>query len=284
MSPPPVAVTRRTLLAAAATALAARLAAAAGPTRPATRPRLRVLYLDGYPRWEYRYLRDLLVRHPDVAASLVLYSSPADPPRGADRAVAGVPVTADGWRDFDVLVVGDVDPRQLTTPEIEAMARFVERGGGLAMSAGPRFAPAAYRGTPLADALPVAAPDQPPVPPDGRRGFRLSRTAAGRRAACFRVWDDERENERFLTDEVAPLYWYSAGVAAKPGAVVWAEHPTDLAADGGKAPVVVAGDYGKGRAVFVGVDDTWRWRFRREVPFSKFWLGVFEHLRPAGAE
>ena len=33
---------------------------------------LRVLYIDGYPRWEYRYLKNLLVREPSIESSVML--------------------------------------------------------------------------------------------------------------------------------------------------------------------------------------------------------------------
>ena len=39
---------------------------------------LRVLFMEGYPRWEYRYLKNLLVREPTIESSVMLLSADRD--------------------------------------------------------------------------------------------------------------------------------------------------------------------------------------------------------------
>lgn len=39
---------------------------------------LRILYIEGYPRWEYRYLKNMLVREPSIEASVMLLSADRD--------------------------------------------------------------------------------------------------------------------------------------------------------------------------------------------------------------
>ncbi len=243
---------------------------------------VRVLYVEGYPRWEYRYLRQELIRDRSVEVSLLLTSADESFAQEGDRPIRRFPETLDELLEYDVLILGDVDPRQFTESQLQLMAEFVSRrGGGLGMIAGERHAPQAYRNTSIEPLLPVDISRT-----DGERsgaitrGWRPVLTAEGRASSLFRFYAEPSENERYLSERLQLLFWHLRGVTAKPGvAQVMAHHPTETGEDGRPVPIVVAGRFGAGRTLFMGIDETWRWRFyTQEQVFNSYWVQAIRYL------
>jgi uncharacterized membrane protein len=258
---------------------------------------INVLYVDGYPRWEYRYIKNGMIRDNTVNISCLLTSADVgfiqegdrpDPPDGPDRGkkfpgpIVRFPESIEELAPYDVVLFGDVDPRQFTDRQLQLLADFVgKRGGGFGMIAGPRWAPVAYRNSPLEAVLPVnishvLQDDPTQVITDG---FRPVPTAAGMASTIYRFFPDEQQNQRFLKEEMQPIFWYSRGVTRKSIAQVYAEHPFDIGPDGQKAPILVVGRYGAGRTLFSAIDDSWRWRFYTgEQIFNSYWVQQLRYL------
>jgi hypothetical protein len=71
------------------------------------------------------------------------------------------------------------------------------------------------------------------------------------------------------------MFWYYPVTKIKPAADVFLTHPSDRtpAPDDKPMPLLVGHHFGKGYVLFVGFDDTWRWRFNTaEKLFSRFWM------------
>ena len=147
--------------------------------------------------------------------------------------------------------------------------------------------PHAYRDTPLADMMPVVCEGPPPqagghvsgaVPPEADAG-------RSRQHPLFRFSTDEAENAE-IWNRLQPLYWYAKGYRRKLSAEVLAVHPDrpaepqpGSAARDENHPLVLQQFVGAGRVMFIGFDDTWRWRFRQdELRFNQFWLQTVRTL------
>ena len=125
--------------------------------------KINVLYVDGYPRWEYRYLKNEMMRDKTVNISCLLtsadpsFAQEGDPSsEGFPGPIKRFPESIEELMQYDVVLFGDVDPRQFTDAQLQLLKDFVsKRGGGFGMIAGPRYAPAAYRNTALEELLPV---------------------------------------------------------------------------------------------------------------------------------
>src|SRR5436305_11517132 len=102
---------------------------------PATRPaaKVRLLYVDGYPRWEYRYVSKAMIRDAGIDVSCLLTSAdagavqpadPADPKTGFPGPVDEFPRTMEEMLRYDVVLLGDVDPRQFTDKQLERITAF----------------------------------------------------------------------------------------------------------------------------------------------------------------
>jgi len=245
--------------------------------------RVNVLYVDGYPRWEYRYLKQELIRDRSVDISCLLTSADPTFRQEGDRPITRFPESLEEMLDYDVIVLGDVDPRQFSDFQLQLISDFVSKmGGGFAMIAGAQHAPAQYRGTAIEPILPVNV-DR--VMPDVARGaitqgFRPVLTPLGSNSSIFRFFADRGENERFIAEQIQPLFWYCKGVWAKPGiGETYAEHPVETGPDGRKAPLLVLGRFGAGRTAFGAIDDTWRWRYYTgETIFDTYWIQQLRYL------
>jgi hypothetical protein len=255
----------------------------------------KVLYVEGYPRYEFRFVKTLLERESarkgNKTIDLRVLLLDADPDYAAEdrSAVAEFPLKTD-LNKFDVVILGDVDPKhpRLGDKNVQALADFVkERGGGLLMVAGERYSPWVWRNTPLADVLPIdVTRDLAPEEPEGGRpeSYRPELTPMGRLHPIFRFSPDEQGNEE-IWNHLRELYWYADGFRVKPAAEVLAVHPRQK---GEKAPareaseglpLVVQQFVGAGRCMFFGFCETWRWRYREdELRFNQFWIQTVRYL------
>jgi uncharacterized membrane protein len=246
--------------------------------------KIAVLYVDGYPRWEYRYLKNEMIRDRTVDISCLLTSADPSFKQEGDVPITRFPESIEELMGYDVVLLGDVDPRQFSDAQLQLISDFVaKRGGGFGMIAGPRYSPAMYRNTILEAVLPVNISKAETEDTRGTisQGFRPVLTKAGQDSSIFRFFADRQANEKFLREDIQPVFWYSRGISVKQGVgEAFAEHPSDLDPDGRhKAPILVFGHFGAGRTMFSAIDDSWRWRFYTgESVFDTYWIQQLRYL------
>jgi hypothetical protein len=276
------------------------------PPPPANQPAaeekiVKVLYVEGDPRWEYRYIQLALLHHPAVRISCLLTSadpgyeqqaSDPDPKIGFAGRVTAFPDTAEGLTAYDVILFGDVSSQQFTDKQFQLLCDFVRKsGGGFGMIAGPRFAPVSYRSTRISGLLPVAIDH---VAADGKdeqftEGFRPNLTEAGRVSRTFGPPDGQAalaDSRPVLWEGGEPLFWYCRGASIQVAAgqkppEVLAVHPSAKAPDGSDAPLLVLGRSGEGSVLFSAIDDSWRWRSAgRTSAYADYWVALLRALAP----
>ena len=245
--------------------------------------KIAVLYVDGYPRWEYRYLKNEMIRDKTVDISCLLTSADPTFAQEGDKPIKRFPESIEEMMEYDVVILGDVDPRQFSDSQLQLIADFVNRrGGGFGMVAGPKWSPQAWRNTTIEGLLPVSISRVETDETAGTltSGFRPALTKEGSSSSIYRFLADRKENERFLAEGLQPIYWYVHGITAKPGVgEVYSTHPSETGPDGRKAPLLVLGRYGAGRTLFSAIDDSWRWRFYTgESVFDTYWVQQIRYL------
>ncbi len=243
---------------------------------------LRILYVESYPRYEYRYLKNALIREQTMQISGLLIEADEEFIQEGTEPIRRFPDTPEELSRYDVVLFGDVDPRGswLTTAQMNMLLDYVgNEGGGFGLIAGERATPHRYFGTPLEKLIPVS------IDPGflGRydvpltAGYRPRLTAEGERSRVFR-FAIERTANATLVDSLPELYWVAKTLGPKPGASVLAEHPT-LRTALGPMPIVVTGRYGAGKLFFQATDDTWRWRRHNgELLHDSYWVRVAREL------
>ena len=256
----------------------------------------KVLYVEGYARYEYRYLKNLLEREgggePGVKAQnlrVLLLDADEEYP-GIDRsAIAEFPTKAE-LDKYDVIIIGDVDPQdRRVVDHWSDVCTFVrERGGGVLFISGERYTPQAFKDTPLQSILPVVPRPVTAGDNEPTSEFRLEPTIAGRLHSLLRFDPDEAQNLA-IWKRLPPMPWCARSYDAKPGAEILAIHPlinvgqpSDPGAAERRHPLIVRHFAGAGRVLFFGFDQTWRWRFREYEPFfNQFWLQTMRFLARA---
>ena len=242
--------------------------------------KVRVLYVDSFPRYEFRYLKNLLEREQTVDLKIVLLDSDLEYRQQDLAALSAFPTSREELFEYDVLLFGDVSLALLRQDQLENVRDFVKvKGGGFLLIAGPYFAPASYRDSPLEEVLPVEllTGDRITGAEDARDGFVPRLTPEGRTSPMFRFAADEAESLR-IWNSLPPVFRYVPVAKAKPGAAVLVEHPT-ARIDGEPVALVATQFYGGGRSVFQGFDSTWRWRYRTEDKYhGKYWVQTVRYL------
>lgn len=246
--------------------------------------RARVLLVDGEARWEHHYLAAALARDRGIELATVLFDQPRIGRisqvqlRAAGHPEWTLPSGPDALDRFDCIVLGDVSPEQLSLDEQARLERFVgERGGTLIVLAGRRAMPLAHLGDsgepePLRKLLPIEAAREVAVP----SGFAVTLTAEGKDAAFLRLESTAEESERRWA--ALPRQFWGAVGTVKPAATVLASvrpdgaPANDLAGWDRNHALIARHNYGFGRVLYVGLDSTWRWRYRTgDTYHHRFW-------------
>jgi PA14 domain len=223
---------------------------------------IRALLVDATPRWESRYLTAMLERDKRVQLTRRYRSIIID-----DPGLALLPRTQAEWNSYDMVVLGDLDAAEMPPDQQQRAAEFVARRGGfLAGVAGPRGLPGAFNLGALANLLPVKPTPGADAGPDP---VRLALTPDGVNHPVTQVLDDNELNQK-MWPLLPPFQWIAGNVATKPGATVLVS-----AQNRAHTPVVAIQRFGAGRVLWMGGEESWRWRDHLgERVHQTFWLQV----------
>lgn len=260
-----------------------------------TDPQIKVLYIEGAVRPEFKFLRRFLGTDPNLELATLIQVRP--PLFTAGGTVGGTPLkgfpqTADDFKAFDVFIIGDLDRTYLTKQQMDLLVEAVRSGKGLLMIGGTStLGPGGYAGSPIESMLPVT------VGPRTKTGqettpFVPRLTAEGKAHPIFAglvsFFDPDQAASTQSTDaeKLPPLQGCVIVEGPKPGAAVLVEHPSRQHA-GRPICVLAVQAFGSGRTGVFTADTTWRWyMFRRalgaESPYHRFWGQLVRWL--AGSE
>ena len=256
---------------------------------------LRVLYFDGYPRWEQRYVKDLLLREDSISSSSLMLAADRRYLQEGDVAIDRLPVSPEEWAEYDVVIIGDMRSDLFGAEQLAQLRDHVaERGAGLLWIAGPGATPASWAGTPLADLLPITTGSDSTQAglPEWDEPIVVHRAPAAERLGVLMLADaDVRAWPPRLSDPAtgwSQIRWAQRIVDArmKPttevfalGVPISASRSDPSAARSRGSPLVLSMRYGAGRVIYVATDETWRWRYGRgeDLP-ERFWLPLVRLL------
>ncbi len=237
--------------------------------------KIKVLFLEGLPRWDYRFLKNAMRRdngltgrtgkEPDIVLEAEWRRLSTEDQQAA------LPRTLDQLAEYHTIILGDVSPKMLDRAFVELLAKAVrERGVGLVVEAGPLSMPHKY-GDPLAALLPVRLThDLAGKMPRETPSFHIELAPEGQLHDAMRLFDDPTANQNGWA-QMPPYYWCAAAEKASPGATVLAWNPV-VSPAGGKTPLIAQSYAGQGQVLFVGTDSTWLWRQNvGDRFFYKFW-------------
>ena len=235
--------------------------------------KVKVLVVDWVPRWDFKFLQRALLRDRRVEASFLLLDGDRKAMDAGKPFIPKFPGTRAELFGYDLLVLGDVPATFLSLEQQTFVRDFVAEGGGFIHIAGRNHGPTTFVGTPLADVLPVELQSvqfaidtaNRPLP------FRPNLTSTGIRSRLLSLDDDPVESLR-IWRTLPEIYWAYPVTKLKPASEVYLTHPTLKTADNKPMPLLASHYYGKGFSLYVGFDETWRWRFNEaDKYFGRFW-------------
>ncbi len=263
---------------------------ASAPVR-VVRQQIRVLMIAGGASPEVQFLRNAMQR--DGHVEFAGWLQHADPGfrQAGDRPIARLPDDAEELGRYDALILVDPDMRALGPKWPDLIANFVGKDGG-----GLIFIPGELHSQQLFEAddpdssggkwtriLPVVREPglfrtEAEVRLTTQTTYVLELTPEGRGDPVFEFHPDPIRNRAVLAS-LPGMYWSFPVTRARPGATVLARHGDPRMANQFGRHVLLASQlYGPGRAVFIGFDSTYRWRYLAEDYFDGFWARLVDRV------
>ena len=232
--------------------------------------------VDGRPRWEYRYLKNLLLRERSILSSTLLLSADPGFTQEGDRAIKRLPSTPKEFLEWDVLVLGDIPPSTLNSNQATIIKDLVSTGNlSVLWIGGEQWNPNQWGKSQLAELLPMFRPS---LVRETNEAFNIQPTPLGVERGIFHqdVADiNPRKNDNgFATNDL--MYWSQiiSPNDLKPGVEILATTRTNNTKDGSTpTPSILSMRFGLGTTIYTTTDEFWRWRSGRgEKVYEQFWV------------
>jgi len=241
--------------------------------------RRHILYIEGEPRWEYKFIRRAIDDGPGVRVASLLKTTPNKFYRQGvetpDELVNGFPTDELTLFRYDGIMIGSFEAAALSPEQHDMIREFVSRrGGSLLMLGGRRgLTDGGWGATSIAEVLPVRLPMQE-GPSFVREAARALLTPSGRTSALTRLDADEQANEA-LWGGMPELADFQHVGELKPGADTLLQ--AELAS--GTEPLLVQQRYGLGNAYVLATGGTWRWQMQlphEDQRHETFWRQLLQ--------
>jgi uncharacterized membrane protein len=224
----------------------------------------RILYVEGEPRWEYKFLRRAIDDDPAIEVVSMLRTTQNKIYRqgiaNPNELVEGFPDKPEQLFEYQGLVLGSVEESFFSLAQRQMIEDFANRRGGGVLFLGGRssLADGGYNVAPFSQLLPVTLPTR-------KNTFQRSFVAAeltdtGKTSLICRIEDDPEKSIQHW--EILPyLANYQDPGKPKPGAVVLA----NVDAGGTRLPLLITENYGRGRSAVFATGGSWRWRMQQPL-------------------
>lgn len=242
--------------------------------------RRSVLYIEGEPRWEYKFIRRAAAQDRTLRLVSVVRATPNRYYRqgvdSADELVDGFPKRREELFAYDAVVIGSLEAAALSDEQHQWLVDYVDRrGGSLLMLAGrDGLAGGGWGRVPVSQVLPVTLPSGGIS--YGTRRSQARPTSYGLESVIGRFDADAARNLEAWARLPALADLGRVG-APKPGAIVLLEAVAGERVD----PLLVTQRYGRGAAWVLATATTWRWQMQLPVEdgrHAQFWQRLLHEL------
>ncbi len=243
----------------------------------------QILYIEGEPRWEFKFLRRAIQDDPNIRLVTLLRSSQNKFYRqGIDKEemlAEGFPKKREELFQYKGLIFGSIESTFFTQDQLKMVVDFVSnRGAGFLMMGGRNsFVGGRYQNSPIADILPIQMSQEDRTPIIGR--LKLAVTDYGRTHPLMKLSPDANANIKQWS-ELPPLNDFNKTLEAKVGGIVLARGQTEQ--KGSSEPILLAYQrYGRGRTMAFTSGSSWRWQMEmdhEDMTYELFWKQVLRWL------
>ena len=228
----------------------------------------RILYMEGEPRWEYKFIRqaeedDRMVQIASIARTTENKIYRQGISDGKELA-EGFPSRPEELFGYQGLIIGSVEAGYFTPGQQELIHEFVDRRGGGLLLLGGQYALAdgGWNTSNLTDLMPTTLPTNAGTfhreadPMNGSTHTTAELASAGADSIITRLVDDPAANAA-KWQKLPYLMDYEDPGAPKPGAAVLANMITP---EGRKLPLLITENFGRGRTAIMATGGSWRWQ------------------------
>ena len=232
---------------------------------------LDILYLEGHPRNEYKFIRRAVAGDSSLRLATYLQTGPEKYYRqgieSPTELSSGFPEDREALYQYEAIVLGDIEQDFFNDDQLQMLEDFVaERGGGFLMSG---MVDEEFVDTAIADILPITLVEESFLPGHLRGGIRRGEhptgelfyprlTRNGEFSPILRLAADDSDNFAAWR-ELPELQGVYVTGRIKPGATVLLEHPL-LQYQNQALPLIASQRYGSGRSMSITSASTWRWQ------------------------
>lgn len=240
---------------------------------------VRVLVIDRQPRYDYRYLTDLLIRarkrgaptEPAFEVKTFLQEGDLGLASQDAAALSAIP-TREELAQFDVIVLGDIDPEQLGLTANHNLLEAITRGGaGLVLlpAAGESFR--RWEDSPLELLLPARAEEIMPLG-DSESTHRGALTSIGKQTAFCSL--GERTSQSDSAWKTLPPFLGLLKISQlRPEVRVLVEDSEMRMENGRPSPIVTMHYVGAAKVTCHLTDEWWRWAAPNSRGYyDQYWL------------
>ena len=249
----------------------------------------RILYIEGEPRWEYKFIRQaeqddrmVQIASMDRTTENKIYRQGISDPK---ELAEGFPTRAEDLFVYQGLVIGSVEAGYFSPAQQELIHEFVDRRGGGLLLLGGQFALAdgGWNASRLTDLFPTTLPTQPGTfhreadPKSGTTHTTVELAPAGVDSIITRLVDDPAANAA-KWKKLPYLMDYEDPGTPKPGAEVLADMITP---EGRKLPLLITENFGRGRTAIMATGGSWRWQMSLplgDTAHDLFWQQLLRWL------
>ncbi len=239
----------------------------------------RILFFDGEPQWEYKFIRRALEDDPAVEITGIVrttenktYIQRNDP----KELLNGFPEKPEDLFAYDGFIMGSEEANYFSPAQQAAIRDFADRRGGGVLFLAGRFAlsDGGYANTPMAEMMPLRLLPEKSF----SRNFAVaSLTDAGKASPILRLEDNAEANDA-RWKKMPKVANYAVMGAPKPGAVVL----MNVGEEGKRtSPLLAIENYGHGRTAVLATSGTWRWQMLQDhtdMTHEMFWQQLLRWL------
>ncbi|WP_031499792.1 glutamine amidotransferase [Bryobacter aggregatus] len=241
----------------------------------------RILYIEGEPKWDFKFIRRALDGDRNVQLTTMLRTTQNKIYRqgveNAKELEQGFPDKEEELFKFSGLMIGGVEASYFTPKQQTMIKDFADRRGGGVMFVAGRGAlnDGGYAASSIAEIIPVTLSDRKGT--FHRDPATAELTQAGRDSLIVRIEEDAAKNvERWKTLPFMANYQETG--TAKAGATVLIDA---LPTSKGRFPLLVTERYGRGRTAVFASSGTWRWQMSqdaKDMSHELFWQQLLRWL------
>ena len=229
----------------------------------------RVLYVEGVPRFEFKFLRRALEKSKVVTPIILLQGPDGNLMSVGHAGSVNLTMAHDQLAQFKIIILGNMNAETLGDERAQSLLKFVDEGGSLILLGGDdSWSDHGFAATPLKTLIPIQRDGSVPSR-EGHFNAVLTKEGAAHPAlqSLVKKW----------THPMPVLSIY-------PGSKPSGGATTVMSAD--DEPLVVTQRFGQGKVAAILSNSLWRWQLQpgQQEEYLAFWDGLIQWLMPQASQ